>query len=49
MQDFPAKHQPCPIGSDRALDHALVTARDAWDPELVKKLDAILARVTAKQ
>ena len=25
----------------------LVTARDAWDPELVKKLDAILARVLA--
>lgn len=45
MQDFPGERQPCPIGSDRALDYALVTARDAWDPELLKKLDAILARV----
>ncbi len=49
MRDFPAEHQPCPIGSDRALDHALITARDGWDPELLKKLDAILARVLAKR
>ncbi len=49
MRDFPAEHQPCPIGSDRALDHALITARDAWDPELLKKLDAVLARVLAKR
>jgi 5'-methylthioadenosine phosphorylase len=44
MSEFHAEHQPCPIGSDRALDYALVTSRDAWDPELVGKLDAILAR-----
>ncbi len=45
LADFPAEAAPCPVGSDRALDYALVTARDAWDPELVKKLDAIMARV----
>jgi 5'-methylthioadenosine phosphorylase len=44
LSEFSPEHLPCPIGSDRALDYALVTARDAWDPELVAKLDAILAR-----
>jgi 5'-methylthioadenosine phosphorylase len=48
MADFPDERQPCPIGSDRALDHALVTAREDWDPVLVGKLDAILARRLAK-
>src|SRR5471032_2853642 len=32
-RDFPREHEPCPIGSDRALDSALVTAHDARDPE----------------
>ncbi|MBB4197323.1 methylthioadenosine phosphorylase [Rhodoblastus sphagnicola] len=49
LTDFPVEHQPCPVGSDRALDYALTTARDARDPELLNKLDAILARVNAKQ
>jgi len=44
-RDFPAEHEPCPIGSDRALDHAIMTARDAWDPERAAKLDAVAARV----
>jgi len=48
MAEFPVDHQPCPIGSDRALDYALATARDARDPELLKKLDAIMGRVLAK-
>lgn len=26
-KDFPREHEPCPIGSDRALDTALITAR----------------------
>ena len=43
--DFPSEHEPCPIGSDRALDHALVTDLDLRDPELVRKLDPILRRV----
>jgi 5'-methylthioadenosine phosphorylase len=44
-RDFPREHEPCPIGSDRALDHALVTAHAARDPELIKKLDAVAGRV----
>ncbi len=42
---FPKKHPPCPIGTDRALDHALITAPEARDPELVAKLDAVAGRV----
>jgi 5'-methylthioadenosine phosphorylase len=44
-QDFPREHEPCPIGSDRALDTALITAPEARDPELIKKLDAVAGRV----
>jgi 5'-methylthioadenosine phosphorylase len=47
LTDFPAEHEPCPIGSDRALDAALMTAPQARDPDLLKKLDAILRRTTA--
>ena len=32
-RDFPREHEPCPIGSDRALDNALITAPEALDPE----------------
>jgi len=45
LRDFPAEHEACPIGSDHALDNALLTAPDARDPVLVKKLEAILQRV----
>lgn len=44
-RDFPREHEPCPIGSDRALDNALITAPHARDPVLVKKLDAVAGRV----
>jgi len=44
-QVFPREHEPCPIGSDRALDSALVTAHDARDPALIRKLDAVAGRV----
>ena len=44
-QDFPRDHEPCPIGSDRALDTALITAPEARDPALLKKLDAVAGRV----
>jgi 5'-methylthioadenosine phosphorylase len=44
-QSFPREHEPCPIGSDRALDNALITAHSARDPELLKKLDAVAGRV----
>ncbi len=46
-QDFPRVHESCPIGSDRALDTALITAPDARDPHLLKKLDAVAGRVFA--
>jgi 5'-methylthioadenosine phosphorylase len=44
-REFPRVHEPCPIGSDRALDTALITAPEARDPELLKKLDAVAGRV----
>ena len=44
-QDFPREHEPCPVGSDRALDSALITAPEARDPELLRKLDAVAGRV----
>jgi len=47
-QDFPREHEPCPIGSDRALDTALITAPEARDPELLAKLDAVAGRVLGR-
>jgi 5'-methylthioadenosine phosphorylase len=44
-RDFPREHEACPIGSDRALDTALITAPEARDLELIKKLDAVAGRV----
>src|SRR6201747_1931145 len=44
-RNFPREHEPCPVGSDRALDTALITAPEARDPELLKKLDAVAGRV----
>ncbi|MBI5111516.1 MAG: S-methyl-5'-thioadenosine phosphorylase [Rhodovulum sp.] len=44
-RDFPREHEPCPIGSDRALDSALITAPAARDPALLAKLDAVAGRV----
>src|SRR5512134_3279214 len=44
-QDFPREHEPCPIGSDRALDTAIITAPGARDPALLAKLDAVAGRV----
>jgi 5'-methylthioadenosine phosphorylase len=44
-RDFPREHEPCPIGSDRALDNALITAPEARDPVLLKKLDAVAGRL----
>lgn len=44
-RDFPAEHVPCPIGSDRALEGAILTHPDARDPELLAKLGAVAGRV----
>ncbi len=45
LSDFPAEHEPCPVGSDRSLEHAIITPASHRDPELVKKLDAVAGRV----
>jgi 5'-methylthioadenosine phosphorylase len=44
-RDFPAEHVPCPVGSDRALDTAILTRPEARDPELLARLDAVAGRV----
>jgi 5'-methylthioadenosine phosphorylase len=44
-RDFPREHELCPIGSDRALDTALITAPEARDPDLLRRLDAVAGRV----
>ena len=36
---------PCPHGCDRALTHAIMTAPEARDPDLVARLDAVAGRV----
>jgi 5'-methylthioadenosine phosphorylase len=46
-QLFPAFHPPCPIGSDHALDDAIITSEKERDPALMKKLEAITRRVFA--
>jgi 5'-methylthioadenosine phosphorylase len=46
-RDFPREHEPCPIGSDRALDNAIITAPEARDPAVLAKLDAIAGRLIA--
>jgi len=48
-RDFPREHEPCPIGSDRALDNALITAPEARDAKLLKKLDAVAGRILQAQ
>jgi 5'-methylthioadenosine phosphorylase len=45
IRDFPREHEPCPIGSDRALDYAVMTAPERFDPALLAKLDAVAGRV----
>ena len=44
-RDFPAEHVPCPVGSDRALDGAILTQPEARDPALVAKLRTVAGRV----
>lgn len=46
--DFPREHPVCPIGSDRALEVALITPPEARDPALLAKLDAVAGRVLGK-
>ncbi len=46
-RSFPKLHPPCPRGSDRALDYAIMTAQEMRDPQLMNKLEAITARIFA--
>ncbi len=47
-RDFPAEHEPCPAGSDRSLDSAFITAPEARDPELMRRLDAVAGRALGR-
>jgi 5'-methylthioadenosine phosphorylase len=47
VRDLPREHAACPIGSDRALEFAFVTAQAQRDPELLAKLDAVAGRALA--
>jgi 5'-methylthioadenosine phosphorylase len=40
-----ARPAACPLGCDRALESALITAPDARDAALAAKLDAVAGRV----
>ena len=42
---FPVEHVPCPAGSDRALDGAILTDPDARDPLLLERLATVAGRV----
>lgn len=44
-KDFPREHPACPIGSDTALEVAIITPPEQRDPVLMAKLDAIAGRV----
>jgi 5'-methylthioadenosine phosphorylase len=43
-----ADHGPCGAGCDRALEYAILTAPEARDPALAKKLEAVAGRVLHK-
>jgi 5'-methylthioadenosine phosphorylase len=44
-KNLPREHMPCPIGSDRALEHAIMTAPASRDPKLIAKLKTVAGRV----
>jgi len=48
-RDFPREHPACPIGSDRALETAIITRPEARDPALLAKLDAVAGRVLGQR
>jgi 5'-methylthioadenosine phosphorylase len=43
--DFPVERIPCPVGSHRALDGAIITAPGHRDPAVLARLDAVAGRV----
>jgi 5'-methylthioadenosine phosphorylase len=44
-RDFPREHPSCRVGSDTALEFAIMTQPEQRDPALLKKLDAVAGRV----
>jgi 5'-methylthioadenosine phosphorylase len=46
-REFPVEHEPCPVGSDRALDGAILTQPEARDPAVLARLATIAGRVLA--
>jgi 5'-methylthioadenosine phosphorylase len=46
-RDFPVDHPPCPVGSDRALDGAILTHPEARDPAVLARLATVAGRVLA--
>ena len=42
---FPKERESCPVGSERALDNAVITQPGARDPALLAKLDAVAGRL----
>jgi 5'-methylthioadenosine phosphorylase len=40
---------PCRQGCQQALDHALITAHERRDPEVLARLDAVAGRVLEPQ
>ncbi|KZL18047.1 S-methyl-5'-thioadenosine phosphorylase [Pseudovibrio axinellae] len=47
-KSLPREHEECPVGSNSALEYAILTAADKRDPELLAKLDAVAGRVLHK-
>jgi len=43
--DFPKEREDCPVGSHKALDHAVMTAAAQRDPALIAKLRHVAGRV----
>jgi 5'-methylthioadenosine phosphorylase len=46
-RDFPAERVPCPAGSHRALDGAIITRPGQRDPALLARLQTVAGRVLA--
>ena len=46
---MPKEHPACAVGSDHALDFAIMTAPEKRDPALLTKLDAVAERVLGKR
>lgn len=44
-KDIARDHEACPVGSDRALENAIITAPAARDPGLIAKLQTVAGRV----